>query len=133
MPTTKGAVSVASGADRYPVGAPIRASVANGLDRAVYTEDFKTACSIVILQRHDGGTWTDILGCQLGRPTATVTIGPGQGRAVELDPSSFHLTTDAGGPGFGAGTYRVKFTYRVEPAPRGEDQLTAYSPEFAIR
>lgn len=133
VPVTKGAVSVTLDADHYPVGAVIRATVANGLDRAVYTEDFKTACSIVTLQHRDGDAWTDIVGCRLGRPTATVPIGPGLGHAIELDPSSFHLADDTGGSAFGAGLYRVTFTYRLESAVGGEDPLTAYSAEFAIR
>jgi hypothetical protein len=133
-PIVQGEVSVPLDAGGYAVGKVIRANVSNGMDRPVYTEDFKTACSIVILQRRDGGAWSDIQGCRLGRPTATVEIGPGLGQAVELDPSSFHLNTGSAGPAFGAGTYRVKFTYRVEPGPGGgADPLTAYSPEFTIR
>src|SRR5207244_1969271 len=135
VPLVKGEVSVRLDAGGYRVGAVIPVTVSNGMDRPVYTEDFKTACSIVILQRGDGGGWTDITGCALGRPTATVTIGPGLGRQVEIDPASVHLNRGAppGTRAFGAGTYRVKFTYRVEPAVGGEDPLTAYSPEFAIR
>jgi hypothetical protein len=128
----KGEVSVVVGAGDYAVGAVIRATVANGLDRAVYTEDFKTACSIAFLQRRDGAAWTSIVGCRLGRPTATVAIGPGLGRTVEFDPASFHLTSRTQGPAFAAGRYRVTFTYRLEPRPGGEDPLAAHSPEFTI-
>ncbi|HEV8558150.1 MAG TPA: hypothetical protein VGR06_17390 [Actinophytocola sp.] len=134
VPFVAGEVSVKLDAGEYRVGGKIRVTVSNGMDRPVYTEDFKTVCSIAILQRKDGGGWTDITGCALGRPTVTVTIGPGLGQRIEIDPASFHLTRGGpGGPAFGAGTYRVKFTYRGEPTLGGEDPFTAYSPEFTIR
>lgn len=58
--------------------------------------------------------------------------GPGLDLEVELDPTSFHLASDAGGPAFGAGTHRMKFTYRLEPGMGGQDPLPAYSAEFPI-
>jgi hypothetical protein len=133
VPFVKGEVSVKLDAGDYRAGSVIHVTVSNGMDRPVYTEDFKTACSVVILQRQDGGTWTDVLGCKLGRPTTTVTFGPGTGQTVELDPASFHLAGNGAGPAFGAGTYRVKFTCRPDPAAGGEDPLVAYSPVFTVR
>jgi hypothetical protein len=132
VPVVTGEVSVTLGAGHYPVGAVIEVTVANGLDRPILTEDFKTACSIVVLQRRDGDTWTDILGCRLGRPTATVEIGPELGQRVELDPASSHLT-GTGGPAFGTGSYRVAFTYRLEPGAGGGNPAVAYSAEFPIK
>jgi hypothetical protein len=133
VPIVAGKVTVKVGAASYQAGAVVTATVANGLDRAIYTEDFKTVCSIFILQRSEVGVWTDITGCKLGRPTLTVIVGPGLGRSAQLDPNSFHLTGGRTGPAFGAGTYRVKFTYRLDPEVGGEDPLVAYSAEFAIR
>src|SRR5437867_1702355 len=77
VPFVKGEVSVKLDAGEYRVGSVVHVTVSNGMDRPVYTEDFKTACSVVILQRQEGGAWTDILGCKLGRPTTTVTVSPG--------------------------------------------------------
>jgi hypothetical protein len=111
----------------------VQAAIANGLDRTIYTEDFKTACSIAYLQRFDAGRWVDITGCQMGRPTVTVSIGPAQGVTVTFDPHSFQLTAGRPGRAFGAGTYRVRFTYRVDPAARGEDPLTVLSAGFVVR
>jgi hypothetical protein len=128
----KGEVLVAVDADHYAVGGVIHVSVTNKTDRPIYTEDFKTVCSIVILQRRDGNAWTDILGCRLGRPTVTVEIGPELGKTADLDPASFHLQA-RGGPAFGVGDYRVKFTYRNDPALGGEDPFAVYSAEFAVR
>jgi hypothetical protein len=75
---------------------------------------------------------TDIVGRRLGRPTATVTTGPSLGRTVDFEPAGPHLTGGTSGPAFGAGSYRVKFAYRFEPCPGGQDPLTAYSAEFTI-
>jgi hypothetical protein len=132
VPVRKGEVSVTLDAGDYRVGAVIHVTVANGTDRAVYTEDFKTSCSIVTLQRRDGSGWTDITGCRLGRPTVTVATGPGLGRAVDLDPTGFHLGGTTGGPAFGAGSYRVTFTYRLDPTLGTPDPLAAHSPRFTI-
>jgi hypothetical protein len=133
VPFVKGDVSVKLDAGGYRVGAIVHVTVSNGMDRPIYTEDFKTACSIVTLQRREGGGWSDVTGCALGRPTVTVTIGPGRGLNVEIDPASFHLAHGSGGPAFGAGTYRVVLTYRLERTVGGADPLAAYSPEFGIR
>lgn len=131
-PLVDGEVLVKLDAGGYQVGEVIRVTVSNGMDRPIYTEDFKTACSIVTLQHREGG-WRDITGCALGRPTVTVTIGPGSMERIEVDPASFHLAHGSGGPAFGAGTYRVAFTYRLERAVSADAPLAAYSPEFAIR
>lgn len=132
-PVEPGKVSVTVGAPSYPLGAVVSATVTNGLDRPVITTDFKTGCTIVILQRSAGGGWTDLTGCQLRRPTMVVTIAPGRGRTVMLAPGSVHLTNGGSGSGFGAGTYRVKFTYALESGGDGTEPLTAYSAVFAIR
>lgn len=129
-PIVEGPVTVELDAGEYATGRKIRVTVHNGNDRPAYTEDFKTACSIVTLQRKTGSGWADITGCALGRPTMTVKIEPGSTDPIELDPASFHLKN---GPAISAGTYRVKLTYRTEPESTGTDPFTVYSPEFLIR
>jgi hypothetical protein len=132
MPVAAGKVTVTTTAHSYAVGGVITASIANGLDRAVYTDDFKTACSIATVQRLDAGMWTDITGCRLGRPTMTVKIAAGLGRSVTFDPYSFHLTAGKAGPAFGPGTYRVKFTYRFDADMGIEDPMVAFCAEFKV-
>jgi hypothetical protein len=133
VPVQPGKVTVTVDEPSYRAGATVSATIANGLSHPIFTTDFKTACTIALLQRQASGAWTDIIGCRLGRPTATVTIGPGAARTVEFDPHSFHLTHGDTGLAFGAGSYRLKFTYRLESAPEGDEPLTAYSAEFTIR
>ena len=99
----RGRVLVTADSDTYAVGTVIRATVANGLDRTIYTEDSKTACTLGFLQRLESAGWSDITGCGLGRPPATAAIGPGLGRVIVFDPSSALLGSTSA-PAFGAGT-----------------------------
>lgn len=130
----RGTVTVRLGAAEFRAGSVLRVIVANGLDRTIYSDDFKTDCSIVTLERRTASGWDPIVGCALGRPTMTVAIGPSRGRTIEIDPRSMHLQkAAAGGPlAFSGGTYRVAFTYRTQPQP-GPQERTVYSAVFQIR
>jgi hypothetical protein len=132
VPVTAGKVEVRLGKASYRVSETLRVTVANGLGTSIYTEDFKTVCSIVMLQRAESSGWRDIDGCQLGRPTVTVMIGAGLGQTVEIDPNSTHLQDGGTRIGFGAGVYRIKFGYRLDRGRMGEEPLVVYSPEFAV-
>jgi len=118
----------------YAAGQAIEATIANGLKQAIYTEDSKSDCSIAILEQWDGQTWQPLLGCAVARAPLVVAIGSGQGQTVRIDPFSVHfgVSPGAAAPAFGAGTYRIKFAYRLEPGPEGETPYEAYSKEFSI-
>jgi hypothetical protein len=131
-PAPAGGVTIALGAPRYAVGENITVTVGNGLGEPVYAEDFQTECTIVTLQKSDGVSWTDITGCSLGRPTRTVKLEPGTTDEILLDPHSFHLAEGSGELGFGAGTYQIKFGYRLTPEPMGAEPNVAYSATFTI-
>jgi hypothetical protein len=118
-PPSNSKVTVSTSAGKYGVGAMVTVSITNNLDKVIYTEDFKTACTIAYVQRLNSGAWTDIGACRLERPTIIVSLAPGQVRTVSYDPSSFS-----------SGTYRVRFTYRM--TQDGNDPLTAYSSEFKV-
>jgi hypothetical protein len=131
-PVDKG-VTVTMSASRYAVGDTLKLTVRNGRSAPVYTEDFQTQCTVVTLQKSAGGSWTDITGCSMGRPTRTVKVEPGAAKQILIDPHAFHLAEGSGGLGFGAGTYRIKFGYRLGAEPMGAQPLTAYSADFAVR
>lgn len=133
VPATAGKVEVRLARTSYEAGGVVRVTVANGLGHNIYTEDFKTVCSIVTLQRAESGGWKGLEGCVLGRPTMTVTIGPGLGFTVDIDPDSVHFRDGGNRIEVGPGTYRVKFGYRLAPGNSGEESLVAYSPEFTVR
>jgi hypothetical protein len=127
-----GKVEVRLGKASYRIGEVVTATVANGSDKPIYTEDFKTVCSIVMLQRSESGAWKEIQGCALGRPTVTVMIEPGAGETITIDPNSFHLRDGGNRLGFGSGTYRVKFGYRLDRGGFGQEPLVVYSPTFEV-
>jgi len=131
-PVTRGKVTVASSAPVAAAGAALSIRVGNGLESAVYTEDSKTDCSIVVLERKDGETWTRIAGCAVERPPAVVALGPGRVRDARIDPSSVHLGGNGGSPAFGAGLYRIRFSFRTRPEPAGIEPETVFSDPFRI-
>jgi hypothetical protein len=118
----------------FRVGEVVVVTVANGLDRTIYSDDFKTECSIVTLERQVASRWESITGCALGRPTMTVAIGSERGRTITIDPRSMHLQKAAAGAplAFGAGTYRITFRYRFSPQ-MGAGEQTVYSATFQVR
>lgn len=127
-----GDLTVSTSAAQYAVGETLKVTVRNDRSETVYTEDFQTECTIVTLQKSAGGSWTDITGCSLGRPTRTVKIEPGAASEILLDPHSFHLAEGQNQLGFGAGTYRIRFGYRLGQEPMGAQPLIGYSALFTI-
>jgi hypothetical protein len=132
-PARDGKVTVAIRAETYRRGAPITVIVTNGLSRTIFTDDSKTDCSIVILQRQDRSPWSDIPGCAQRRPPATVATGPAHLRTLTVHPASSNLriTPDAE-PALPAGTYRAKYTYRYTAAPDNGDPYVSFSRPFTI-
>lgn len=129
----QGDVAVASTAAEYAAGQPVVATVANGTTRPIYTEDSKTDCSIVTLERKIPSGWETIAGCRFGRPPLIVEIRPGERVTVTIDPKSTHLSFGGGALGFGAGTYRFRFAYSFLRALGAVEAVVRFSPEFRIR
>jgi len=130
-----GKVVIRLSAASYTTKETISATIANGLDRTLYTEDSKSDCSIAILERRNGADWQPLVGCALGRMPLVVVIGAGRGRVVTINPRSEHFAGISGTlePGIGAGTYRIKFTYQLAPEAEAGESQVAYSPVFDIR
>lgn len=136
MKTEPRTVAVVLAKGSFKEGEAIRAAVANGMPSTIFTEDSKTDCSIVFLERWDGGTWRPVPGCALGRAPIIVAIGSGLGRFVTLNPMSIHLRGDGpptSKPAIRAGMYRIRFTYRLGRDPEGIEPLTSLSQPFIIR
>ncbi|MGH2452903.1 MAG: hypothetical protein ACRDF5_03955 [bacterium] len=129
-------MSVLLGPSSFREGEKIQVTIANGLKQSIYTEDSKTDCSIIILQRWHGNTWQPVLGCVLGRAPIVVVIGSGRARLVTINPFSVHLragTTEGSKPALRVGPYRIKFAYRLRPGPEFEEPYAVFSPTFRIR
>lgn len=133
--TVPGQVSVLLGAAAYTEGDVLLVTVMNGLDDTIYADDEKTDCSIVVLERRTGSRWDPLLACGLGRTPVALPIGPGRARTTEINPRSTHFGIAPGSAplGFGAGTYRVTFTYRFDPARGAHEPYSVSSAPFEIR
>lgn len=133
-PVPRGKVTVSVGQPAYAEGAVITVRIANGLESVVYTEDSKTDCSIAILERKDGEAWSRIAGCGVERLPAVVALGPRRVRTARIDPMSFHLGVPEGSskPAFGAGVYRIRFTFRRTPEPLAIEPEAVLSDTFRI-
>jgi DNA-binding NarL/FixJ family response regulator len=129
-----GRVEVRAGATAFPAGAVVAFSVANGLASSVYTEDEKSGCAIVVIERERDDGWEPILGCNLERLAALVEIPPGKVHTGTIDPRSTHFDVATSGSRavFGPGNYRLRFGYRPERGPEGEEPSVVYSPTFRI-
>lgn len=130
-------VTLTSYAASYRKGERIVATVANGLQHPIYTEDMKTDCSIVTLEYWDGTWWQPVLNCGMERLPAIAKIEAGQTVKVEIGTESSHFgaspTAQKRAPG--VDKCRLKFTYWFTPGPEGfelEELEVMYSDAFAI-
>jgi hypothetical protein len=121
QPAPANSVTVSAAAS----GGLVHVTITNGLGRQIFTEDFHTDCTVVTLQLSNSASWTDVEGCRLGRPTRTIGIPAGTTYAETLDPNSFHGK-------FGPGTYRIRFSYHLQPDPMGDNPSTVYSATFTV-
>lgn len=130
-----GVVTIALGQTTFPKGQAITGMIQNGLPETIYSADMKTDCSIVALEQLNNGSWKAVQGCISLRAPRIVEIGTMRGQPISIDPLSTNFEVDptAKTPAFGAGTYRLKFTYRLAPEPEGEEPLAVFSETFAVQ
>jgi hypothetical protein len=126
-----GKVTVTVSARSYKPRVPIGAVVTNGLRHAIYTQDTKSDCSILLLQRLDGASWADVSGCALGRPPAVVAIGASHARTVAIDPGSINFANGSPTATLPPGTYRLRLTYGFS-FQEGDEPMAATSPPFVL-
>lgn len=129
-----GEVTITVIVSAFANGELITATIANGLDETIYTTDTKSDCSIAILEVLEGDDWVTLIGCGMERSPIVWAIGSGRSRTVILNPFSTHFGSALGDsqPAIGEGTYRIVYTYRLEPGREGEESLSAISDIFEI-
>jgi len=127
MPAPAGRITITVSAPSYGPGQVVSATIANGLDKPVFTTDSKSDCSIAILEREEADTWNPILTCMVRRPPVTVAIGSSRGRTVLINLSNLAAL----GTPLEAGIYRLTFTYGLG-REQGREPLVAHSPTFEI-
>lgn len=116
------------------LGQMIEVTIQNGAEKPIYAEDMKSDCSIVFLERWDGSAWQEIPGCAERRAPAIIKIEPGPEYSFAINPGSLNfgappdVSTTANAPG----TYRIRFNYRLEAEPQGEEPHVSYSESFSV-
>jgi hypothetical protein len=131
--TVPGVVTVTLVSPTFLEGEVIRGTVANGLDKTIYTQDSKSNCSIVLLEQWNGTSWVPVHGCKLGRAPAVVPIHTGRGLQISLDPNSTHLTSEPGVSVVQPGRYRLIFSFGLMAAGQFEETMTVHSDPFSVR
>lgn len=127
-----GKVTIDVGSLSYAEGSVISIIVKNGLAQVIYSDDRKTACSVVILERWTGDKWVPLLGCTQGRPTSPWAIGPGRGLMISFDPNSMDMLAASRSGPLGKGSYHAKFMYRPTFQRDRPDPFVVYSQIFQI-
>ena len=116
------------------LGQMIEITIQNGTDKPIYAEDMKSDCSIVFLERWDGSAWHEIPGCVERRAPGAVKIAPGQEYSVAIDPDSlnFGVNPEVSTTAIVPSTYRIRFNYRLEAEPEGEEPYVSFSEILSV-
>ena len=122
---TPGAVTLHLGQTHAGVADVVSVTVANDLPLAIVVEDHQSECTVVTLERQEGGGWLAVAPCQLETPTRLLPIPSGAAQTVTLRPE--------GGPQprvWQAGTYRFALHYSAgtETGAEGQTSRAALAP-----
>src|SRR5258706_3159265 len=118
---TPGGVTLRLGQQHAAVTDAVSVTVANDLPIAILVEDHQSECTVVTLERQEGGGWLAVAPCQLETPTRLLAIPSGTAQTLTLRPE--------GGPQprlWQAGTYR--FTLRYSAGEEGQTNPAALAP-----
>jgi hypothetical protein len=83
---TRGAVTLHLGQTHAGVTDAVSVTVANDLPTAILVEDHQSECTVVTLERQEGGGWLAVAPCQLETPTRLLPIPSGTAQTVTLRP-----------------------------------------------
>src|SRR5260370_16438925 len=83
---TPGEVALRLGQMHTGVTDAVSVTVANDLPTAILVEDHQSECTVVTLERQEGGGWLAVAPCQLETPTRLLPIPSGTAHTVTLRP-----------------------------------------------
>ena len=124
--TTPGRVTLTASSTTFNLEEDIEASVANGRDATIYTEDLHTSCTIAVLERQEQKQWTPLPDCGAERAASVLAIGPDRGRTIKITAASLNGALTPG-------TYRLTVQWRTAPAPDGQFENETHSQPFEVR
>lgn len=125
---TTGPVTVTTNLSTYTTGDAIGATVTNNSKSDFYTQNGKSGCTIIQLEKFDAasGKWTRLDGCNGASPTQTLAIGENTSIPYTLAPTS---STDLNA--WQPGTYRVSVAYTTQ-ADGATSPQEAHSAAFTV-
>lgn len=126
---TTGPVTVTTNLPSYTTGDAIGVTVTNTSKTDFYTQDGKSACTVVQLERYDSqkATWTHVDLCNNGQAIQVFTIAESSSVPYTLAPNSPGDTN-----AWQSGTYRVAVTYSSQ-ADGVSNPQEAHSAAFNIK
>lgn len=125
---TTGPVTVTTNLSSYTSGDAIGATVTNNSKSDFYTQNGKSGCTIIQLEKFDtaSGKWTRLDGCNGASPTQTLAIAESSSVPYTLAP-----TSTADGNAWQPGTYRVSVVYTTQ-ADGATSPQEAHSAAFTV-
>jgi hypothetical protein len=87
-PESGGRVTLSTDKGNYSTADAITAVLTNGLNQPITVFDLKSYCTIVRLQRQEGGSWVNVGECLLRRASLPVTIGTSESRRIPARSAS---------------------------------------------
>ena len=126
IPTpSPGAVTLRLGQTHSGVTDTVSVTVTNILPQAILVEDHQSQCTVVTLERQEGGGWLAVAPCLLETPTRLLPIPSGTAQTVTLRPE--------GGPQprvWQAGTFRFALHYSA--GTEGQTSRAALAPTTIV-
>ncbi|MGH2503036.1 MAG: hypothetical protein ACRDID_11025 [Ktedonobacterales bacterium] len=125
---TTGSVTVTTNLSTYTAGDAIGATVTNNSKSDFYTQNGKSGCTIIQLEKFDtaSGKWTHLDGCNGASPTQILAIAESSSVPYTLAPTS-SADLNAWQPG----TYRVSVAYSTQ-ADGATSPQEAHSAAFTV-
>jgi hypothetical protein len=123
-----GAVTLHLGQTYARLTDAVSVTVTNDLPQAIVVEDHQSECTVVTLQRQEGGGWQAVAPCQLETPTRLVSIPSGAAQTVTLRPEGGTQPQV-----WQAGTYRFAFNYSAaETGAEGQTSPADFAPAAVV-
>lgn len=126
---TPGAVTLVLNKASYGPGETINVTIENRLITTIFAANHQSDCTLVQLERQNGGIWQAVAPCRLEIVTKIVALAAGSATLQILHPAG---TSRSAGSAWPAGTYRIAFEYGVSSEEALIKPTVVYSATFVV-
>ena len=133
-----GPIDISTDHSVYAPTEVISVTITNSLSKPIIAYDTQSGCSILALQRQQGGVWlpASAAHCPLGRVAAPITIQAGGTYKAAIQPAYPGLPSMSGERYFTPGTYRLALNYYFAPlgsaSGHGGTGTQLFSQSFSV-